>query len=414
MSERVHVHARSQRNGEFNFERDVIDSINTNDRIPHGREINIAAASVSMGGPKNAVWLQGEAGVGKSELMAALLGSAGVYDTIPGTTGQDMLGYERAVDGGENYGSLGKHLLQQETGEEVLGIDELGRLGGTSALHRIFNGSSFSIGDGSTRIDTRRMPFMVTSNYPDGEENFDFDPAMKSRLGLKLLIASEGMHINDDERDTDYPGIVPPRHIREQLAEMMAEHKPDGSVDEFVGRYIETLNNSGMTAEMNTSDHRIGQSWLATIRAERLARGQTEASKVTYLDAADTAVLGVSAALELDERGGRKMIGALVGREKFNRAEKEIIARRYGAAVATKLVHTEFVKGKKYGVQSDCTDEELRDLIQQNISPDSFMRTGQSDSEKKQMAAIDEAIVNLVHPMPEKQQKASRKNKRRR
>lgn len=379
--------SKGEQSMSFVFERDVLQPLLAEPTIHHhGPEMQIAVARLSMGGPENTVWFEGERGSGKTQWMKVVLGDAAIYEVEQNATTQEMTGYERSSDGESNTGSFGKHLLKQPEDDRRVCLNEA-RHASAGVFHPMFDGESFKVQGGGIDISTAYMPMAATSNYPDNDRNREFDAATPSRLGYKVIMTPDRIHLTDRD-GTNRPGIVPPRSVREQLSERMLTHKPDGSAEDFVNRFLDKLNETGITQPIPI-DGRIGQHWVQTIRAKRLAEGKYEPASITAIDAADVAVLGVSAAIMLSNTGSREFVDRLAV-DKLQRHEKEVLVRRYAAAVACDLVQTEFLPASRYGGR--LSRDEHRGLMLERIESGSFVST-----EKTRIAAdFDEQIVDMV------------------
>lgn len=362
-----------------------LEILNSRTDIPHGEKWDIAYGLASMGGPENSVLISGVPGSGKSKFAEIIAGSRNVLDIRETDTDQTLMGYERPVGGGHNYGTIGK-LVSREN-DPALVLDELGHLGSTGALHPIWNGRGFNILGGDQFVDTTAMPIIATTNYPNRPRVKPLDEAIRSRFAAGFVAGEPRLPIKDNgkkEAVGQEPGMLPPEKVRRQIQELLGAHRlAEAPVEDYANTLVQSMNASGMFKPIY-GDARIGQGWQQIVRAQRLVEGgAVRPYAIGYKDIGRVAAIGLGASAQISNEGIRS-IQEKTERMTLTEHEKGIITHRLVAALAFKaLVEKEDDLGLK-----PVHEDKLRTFINTR----SYTETdGMQDID-----AIDDAVIQMI------------------
>lgn len=393
--------------------------------IPQGDHVDLVLGMADLGGVYSGVLLQGDQGSGKTSIMNAIIGEDCVIGIDPGDEVQTLLGYEKPT--GESTYAAGKigALVIASNGDIRIGLDELGQIENARPLHRIFNGSGFTIHDGTKRFETSSMAVIASSNYVNVKGGvYPIHKELRSRFGGGFPL--ESPEIPSPGKRNRESGLLAPTKVRQDLREYMEEKHPEHKTAKtFTNKLVRNLAETGLF-EPIPADARIMGGLLHAVRAKRLVTQEIDPDKgvlkasdarpITLNDIADVAAFNLGKTAELNKEGINTFSTALGG-ERLSEHAKAVIQNRFVAGMAKKTNLDMFDGSTKHGKSSEEKEKAVRIHILETSYATS-MDLNRYINEVKKEEILDEIIIKMLFAkkkeaavqQPEQEQISGRKS----
>ena len=339
--------------------------------LPGDERFEIAYALLASGaGQEGMVLAMGDPATGKTEFGNAVFGEE-VKVEISNNDDESLLyGYTNPVNADEVIAGKLVGLVEDEP---TVYLNEAGNLRNQRDILRLGDSASYRMPDG-TVVPLSEAAYYLTSNFPDGRDVHELDPAMASRIAVKLLtgdfdeqrqkdIQSRGSRYEVAARQEIASPLLPPREARIAIRGLLVASYPQlkGDVNgSFVVKLMQELEQTGLvTSTSSTMDARTGQTLHATARARMFLKGKEDKQEVDPFELANVSALAIPTITKLT-RVGSDVLANELGR-KASETEKAIFLRR---VIATCAVDAAFAADLELGKYYKITErEQLRDRV---------------------------------------------------
>lgn len=314
--------------------------------ITPNRGFHVAYVMLAGGGAYRSVYLQGDAGTGKTTYGDLLMGEENRTNIKKKDTAADLFGAQHPIDP-DTYTEAS--LVGLRNGNPVAYLNELPHLSDTGDIHHIWDSKKITIS--GQDHDISNIAILGTGNFPDGQRNTAFDSAMLSRWGAILITgdhSSETMkNIHENaltmSQKNDRSPILPPASVRAKLGEYMdTQFIPEsGEYGKYIVNLIRNLDESGLASGpsgmLSDNDVRISHGLRNAATADMFMREENVVQIKPY-HLARVAALALPSVVTLS-RQAKELLQDNAGDRRLSNLEQAIALRRVIAMSAFRTIH---------------------------------------------------------------------------